>query len=744
MDNDRNQYAKLVDRTYDLTADAPHKLREKPEQSYSTVRNAYDRFKPRAGGYEEPSGRPLPTPPTPAEPLYHVAELFEEPTTTEAIYDFLQDRISREVPRTSVVLGKEIGSGQFGKVFAGTLRAGANEKTKTDTAVAIKMLAGVAADGSGPAYEVPSGNNNTGSSITLASSGGGGGSDEFLREATIMGQWEHPNIISLLGYVTETKPAMIVLELAEAACDELLTNQEETEDQLPPWQLAYGTYSTASDVWSYGVVLYEFWTEGHQPYDPTWSNPTVFEQISQGFRLQPPSTCPKRIAELMLECWDPRAKARPQFSDIEVQFRTWKPEDTATLIGKDAAYALQQKYANVDVVGLNASRSAGGGSGGGRKSNDSGVGGGGGFYSAVGSLTTSDASGGVSGGYETAIRTMGGGGGGGGGYEEPSSSGLELPYKLAETPKREDIYEMPAGGGAGAAPSPLHDPLRLQSEAYEGSPPTPPHRNPASRPASKIHPHQHPRIPNPMYVPAEEANATAATASSAAYAQPELSHATSQAMLSPATVNAATPSSQNIAIDGSIGEPLYRPIYEVTPATTAVTVKVTTAPTTRQPTSKLPAVPQLASSSHTRAHAHAHAPPPSNNFGEPNFRLFESTRKTNPLYQSMVGGGGPADALYASPNKSPQLKRRAAADLSANPLQLTPASKEGDGEAARAPVFEKARARLLDDRGASPLAAFSIAESGEGPAISRDSKRPAKNTAKWMADWQARQQQKPK
>lgn len=40
---------------------------------------------------------------------YHVAELFEEPTTTEAIYDFLQDRISREVPRTSVVLGKEIG-----------------------------------------------------------------------------------------------------------------------------------------------------------------------------------------------------------------------------------------------------------------------------------------------------------------------------------------------------------------------------------------------------------------------------------------------------------------------------------------------------------------------------------------------------------------------------------------------------------------------------------------------------------
>ena len=99
------------------------------------------------------------------------------------------------------------------------------------------MLAGVAADGSGPAYEVPSGNNNTGSSITLASSGGGGGSDEFLREATIMGQWEHPNIISLLGYVTETKPAMIVLELAEAACDELLTNQEETEDQLPPWQL---------------------------------------------------------------------------------------------------------------------------------------------------------------------------------------------------------------------------------------------------------------------------------------------------------------------------------------------------------------------------------------------------------------------------------------------------------------------------------------------------------------------------
>ena len=41
---------------------------------------------------------------------YHVAELFEEPTTTEAIYDFLNDRISREVARSAVVLGKEIGA----------------------------------------------------------------------------------------------------------------------------------------------------------------------------------------------------------------------------------------------------------------------------------------------------------------------------------------------------------------------------------------------------------------------------------------------------------------------------------------------------------------------------------------------------------------------------------------------------------------------------------------------------------
>ena len=60
----------------------------------------------------------------------------------------------------------------------------------------------------------------------------------------------------------------------------------------------------------------------------------------------------------------------------------------------------------------------------------------------------------------------------------------------------------------------------------------------------------------------------------------------------------------------------------------------------------------------------------------------------------------------------------------------------------QAAPLELAKLRLLDDRGSSPLAAFSIAEEQPG---TRDSKRPAKNTAKWMKDWEARQQQqKPK
>eukprot|EP00118_Oscarella_pearsei_P022255 m.254447 g.254447 ORF g.254447 m.254447 type:complete len:844 (+) comp40384_c0_seq11:225-2756(+) len=77
-------------------------------------------------------------------------------------------------------------------------------------------------------------------------------------------------------------------------------------------------YSVASDVWSFGVVLYEIWSLGERPYGG-WSNKTVIDWISAGCRLAPTPGLPRPIYTLMILCWHPDHHARPSFADIELR-----------------------------------------------------------------------------------------------------------------------------------------------------------------------------------------------------------------------------------------------------------------------------------------------------------------------------------------------------------------------------------------------------------------------------------------
>jgi serine/threonine protein kinase len=61
-------------------------------------------------------------------------------------------------------------------------------------------------------------------------------------------------------------------------------------------------YSTASDVWSFGCVMYEIWSLGHKPFD-TYSNSDCIKLVDEGVRLPPPPGCPKTIYTLMIDCW---------------------------------------------------------------------------------------------------------------------------------------------------------------------------------------------------------------------------------------------------------------------------------------------------------------------------------------------------------------------------------------------------------------------------------------------------------
>ncbi|KAL5491587.1 hypothetical protein EMCRGX_G016901 [Ephydatia muelleri] len=69
-----------------------------------------------------------------------------------------------------------------------------------------------------------------------------------------------------------------------------------------PEAVCYKKYSTASDVWSFGCVLYEIWSLGLKPFE-TISNAEVVEKINAGYRLPPPHGCPLLIYETMIHCW---------------------------------------------------------------------------------------------------------------------------------------------------------------------------------------------------------------------------------------------------------------------------------------------------------------------------------------------------------------------------------------------------------------------------------------------------------
>ncbi len=66
-------------------------------------------------------------------------------------------------------------------------------------------------------------------------------------------------------------------------------------------------FSAASDVWSFGILLWEIWSYAELPYKG-WNNKKVTEQVSAGYRLPKPPNCPDEIFKIMIECWNKNVK----------------------------------------------------------------------------------------------------------------------------------------------------------------------------------------------------------------------------------------------------------------------------------------------------------------------------------------------------------------------------------------------------------------------------------------------------
>ncbi|KAM9734949.1 LOW QUALITY PROTEIN: tyrosine-protein kinase transmembrane receptor ROR2 [Menidia menidia] len=92
---------------------------------------------------------------------------------------------------------------------------------------------------------------------------------------------------------------------------------------LSPEALAYGHFSSHSDVWAFGVLLWEAFSGGLQPYCGC-SNQEVLELVRGGRLLPRPDRCPPWAYGLMLDCWAEFPGRRPRFRELQARLRGWE------------------------------------------------------------------------------------------------------------------------------------------------------------------------------------------------------------------------------------------------------------------------------------------------------------------------------------------------------------------------------------------------------------------------------------
>ncbi|XP_039600984.1 cytoplasmic tyrosine-protein kinase BMX-like [Polypterus senegalus] len=82
-----------------------------------------------------------------------------------------------------------------------------------------------------------------------------------------------------------------------------------------PEVLNYNKYSSKSDVWAFGILMWEVYSLGKQPYE-LFNNSQVAQKIMQGYRLYRPQLACEEIYKIMKSCWHEQAESRPMFQDL--------------------------------------------------------------------------------------------------------------------------------------------------------------------------------------------------------------------------------------------------------------------------------------------------------------------------------------------------------------------------------------------------------------------------------------------
>eukprot|EP00111_Clytia_hemisphaerica_P020710 TCONS_00061066-protein len=87
-------------------------------------------------------------------------------------------------------------------------------------------------------------------------------------------------------------------------------------------------YSTQSDIWVYGVLLWEIFTLGGTPY-PRIPVQDLYKVLKDGYRTKRPKNCPPQIYEIMGKCWNEKPSKRPSFSELVAHMESLLDESTS-------------------------------------------------------------------------------------------------------------------------------------------------------------------------------------------------------------------------------------------------------------------------------------------------------------------------------------------------------------------------------------------------------------------------------
>ncbi|XP_037915667.1 tyrosine-protein kinase Btk29A isoform X3 [Hermetia illucens] len=109
--------------------------------------------------------------------------------------------------------------------------------------------------------------------------------------------------------------------LARYVLDDQYTSSGGTKFPIkwaPPEVLNYTRFSSKSDVWAYGVLMWEVFTCGKMPYGRL-KNTEVVERVQRGNILEKPKACAKEIYDVMKKCWSHSPEERPSFRSLKEQ-----------------------------------------------------------------------------------------------------------------------------------------------------------------------------------------------------------------------------------------------------------------------------------------------------------------------------------------------------------------------------------------------------------------------------------------